>query len=597
MYNALRPFIGTICHVYLDDIIIWSQNLEEHRRNVTTILNALRKHSLFCSLKKTSLFCSSLNFLGHKISRAGIEPDGEKISKIVNWPTPRNATDVRAFLGLVRYVANFLPNLVSLTSPLNSVTTKEAEKDFIWTSVHDECFDAIKQLVTSHEVLTVINHKDMADNKIFVSTDASDLCTGAVLMYGPSIKTACPVAFESSQLKGAELNYPVHEKELLAIVRALKKWRINLLGVPFVVFTDHRTLENFQTQKHLSRHQARWQEFLGQYDYKIAYIKGEDNLAADALSRLSCDVLDPELLSPSTVAALHIVDGALAALTTAEHAHVTAPTVASTTAPTTRGSLRVASDPMWLSRIRAGYACDKWCLRLIGLVADGHPEPLGLLEKGELDGRESAGVCVTNRLLYIGNRLCIPRVPELREGIFRLAHDTLGHFSVDKSYTAIRDAYFWPKMRAKLEQLYILSCDSCQRMKASTRKPAGPLHPLPVPDGRGDSVAINFIGPLPEDSGFNCITTMTDRLGAELCFVPCLLDLSAEEFAVVFFEHWYCENRLPLNIISDRDKLFISRFWKALHALIGIKLKMSSSVTPGRRLGLPGDWVARGVWR
>lgn len=93
----------------------------------------------------------------------------------------------------------------------------------------------------------------MGDNKIFVSCDASDYCTGAVLSYGPSLQTARPVAFESMQLKGAELNYPMHGKKLLAIVRTLKKWRVNLLGTTFTVYTDHRTLENFDTQKHLSR--------------------------------------------------------------------------------------------------------------------------------------------------------------------------------------------------------------------------------------------------------------------------------------------------------------------------------------------------------
>ncbi len=93
----------------------------------------------------------------------------------------------------------------------------------------------------------------MGSNRIFVSTDASDFCTAAVLSYGETLGTARPVAFKSSQLSGAELNYPVHEKELLAIVRALKKWCVDLLGVSFIVFIDHRTLENFNHQRHLSR--------------------------------------------------------------------------------------------------------------------------------------------------------------------------------------------------------------------------------------------------------------------------------------------------------------------------------------------------------
>lgn len=117
------------------------------------------------------------------------------------------------------------------------------------------------------------------------------------------------------QFRAAELNYPVHEKELLAIVRALKKWRVDLLGVPFTVYTDHRTLENFHKQKDLSRRQARWQEFLAQYDFEIRYVRGEDNVVADALSRLKSDGVD--VLDANTCAALQLMRTATAAIAAA----------------------------------------------------------------------------------------------------------------------------------------------------------------------------------------------------------------------------------------------------------------------------------------
>lgn len=113
-----------------------------------------------------------------------------------------------------------------------------------------------------------------------------------------------------------------------------------------------------------------------------------------------------------------------------------------------------------------------------------------------------------------------------------------------------------------------------------TRKPAGSLHPLPVPDGHGQAIAIDFIGPLPLDDGFNCIATISDRLGADFRPIPTRTDITAEDFAALFFKHWYCENGLPLDIVSDRDKLFVSQFWKALNKLTGVKLKMSTSFHP-----------------
>jgi hypothetical protein len=135
-------------------------------------------------------------------------------------------------------------------------------------------------------------------------------------------------------------------------------------------------------------------------------------------------------------------------------------------------------------------------------------------------------------------------------------------------------------MRRDLVEAYIPACVDCQRNKSATSKPAGPLHPLPVPDGRGDSVAIDFIGPLPIDENFNRIVSMTDRMGSDIRIVPTRTDIDAEGFALLFFREWHCEKGLPREIVSDRDKIFTSKFWKALHRLSGVKLKMSMAFHP-----------------
>ena len=526
MNQALRKYIGTICHVYLDDIIIWSRSVEEHRRNVRTILQALRDADLYCSTKKSQLFATEVDFLGHHISERGVEPDGKKVEKIRQWPVPRCAKDVRKFLGLVQYLATFLPRLADHCSMLTPLTTKEAQKDWPgWTSQHQTAFQNIKDIVLSSECMTVIDHDHMDGRRIFVACDASDRGTGACLSFGKTLETARPVAWDSVQLSQAERNYPTHEKEMLAIVRALKKFRADLLGTHFTVYTDHRTLECFQAQRDLSRRQARWQEFLAEYDFKIVYVKGEENTVADALSRM------PEVEEGGSL-------GAVAAV------------------------LTVSTDPKLSEAIREGYKSDAFCQRVLR----------------NLDSFPAAKV--VDGLVFIESRLVVPRVGTIREDLFRAAHDSLGHFGAEKSYANLRSAYYWPRMRTELEEAYVPGCDACQRNKSSTCRPAGPLHPLPVPDGRGDSVAIDFIGPLPEDEGFDCIVTMTDRLGADIRVVPTRTDISAEDFAGLFFDHWYCENGLPLEFISDRDKLFVSRFWRRLSKLAGVKLGMSTAFHP-----------------
>jgi hypothetical protein len=182
--SALRPWIGRFCHVYLDDIVIWSQTLNEHKKNVSTILEAMRDNKLYCNPKKTKLFCTEIRFLGHRISSKGIEADEGKTDQIIQWPVPTSAKQVRGFLGLVHYLATFLPALAKHTAILDKLTKKECDKSFPqWTSKHQKAFDSIKQLATSTECLTTIDPGKMPKYKIFVTTDASDYGSGAILSF------------------------------------------------------------------------------------------------------------------------------------------------------------------------------------------------------------------------------------------------------------------------------------------------------------------------------------------------------------------------------------------------------------------------------
>jgi hypothetical protein len=251
---ALREHIGKICHVYLDDIVIWSDTTEEHAKHVQIIFDALKANGLYCNEKKTKLFCLEIIFLGHHISRRGIEPDKSKVERIKHWPQPKSATNVRAFLGVVRYLARFLLNLTTYSEVLTQLTTKDCDCTFPeWLLCHQYAFDMIKEIVVGADCLTTIDHQNMGDNKIFLTTDASDRRSGAVLSYSLTWETARPIAFDSMTFKGAELNYAVHEKELLAIIRGLRRWHTDIIGCPVLIYTDHRTLENFETQKDLSR--------------------------------------------------------------------------------------------------------------------------------------------------------------------------------------------------------------------------------------------------------------------------------------------------------------------------------------------------------
>jgi hypothetical protein len=199
------------------------------------------------------------------------------------------------------------------------------------------------------------------------------------------------------------------------------------------------------------------------------------------------------------------------------------------------GVLAITADSEMLRQIIAGYEEDNFCKQL---RAD--------ITAGSIEGARDE-----NRLLYVGKRLLIPRNKQIWELLYNLAHDTLGHFGFDKSYESLRESYYWPNMRKDLEHAYIPSCAECQRNKDRTSKPVGPLHPLPVLDGRLESVAIDFIGPLPEENGKDTIMTMTDLLGADVWIAATHSSYTAAQIVTVLFNEWYCENGLMSNIISD----------------------------------------------
>ena len=213
-----------------------------------------------------------------------------------------------------------------------------------------------------------------------------------------------------------------------------------------------------------------------------------------------------------------------------------------------------------LASIKAGYESNPFCAHLAE--------------------NDIPGAWFINGLWYIWDHLVIPCIKDLCENLYHLVHDSLGHFGADKSYASLHDAYYWPNMWTDLENSYVPSFNDCQRNKSRTTKPPGPLHPLPIPDECGDSVTLDFIGPLPLDCRYDCILPMIDCLGSNIHIIPTCCDSTAEDIAFLVFDHWYCKNGLLLDWVSNRDKLFMSWLWKTLAKLTGVQLKMLSSYHP-----------------
>ncbi|SGY11742.1 BQ5605_C011g06257 [Microbotryum silenes-dioicae] len=502
--EALSSLIGKSCFAYLDDITIFSDTMEDHQTHVKEVLEALRRADLYCSPKKTELFRTSCDFLGHVISRNGIAPDQSKVERIMEWPRPRTVTELRGFLGLVQYLRKFINGLAQHTKPLADLTSKNANVRLMWGAKQERHFNTIKAIVTSLPCLKPIDHTDSAD-PLWVMTDASNVGIGTVLLQGQDWRKAHPVAYWSCQYISAEVNYPTHEQELLAVVDALRQWRVNLMGVHFHVLSDHELLKYLKTQENLSKRQARWVKRLADYDFDITYIPGGENTVADAMSRYSFPQGEPD-----SVQAVSEMD--------------------------VNTQLR--------GRLVEGYDSDPFCQQV----------------KRNLDS--SPGFSCVDGVLYFEGRMVVPAVPQLREDILHDAHDALGHFSPRKTFHQVSRTFFWPRLRASCDA-YVSTCDVCQRTKATTTGALGVLHALAVPNGLMQEVALNFVGPLPKSQGFDMLLTITDCLSGYTRLIPSLAADTAKDIAKRFHEGWHRFFGPPTRIVSDRDKLFTSHFWRA----------------------------------
>lgn len=529
MNDVLRPLLDSCVVVYLDDILVYSPSIQEHESHLRQVLTLLRRHQLYGKLSKCEFFKESVEFLGHIVCGEGIKTDPIKIQAVQEWPTPRNVSEVRGFLGLANFYHKFVDKFAHRAAPLTDLLRKD--QDFQWAESQEQAFQDLKQALVAAPVLRV------ADPKLdfILHTDASGFAVGAVLSQedGRGLR---PVAFASRKLNSAEQNYAVHELELLAIMHALRTWRHYLLGTRTRVVTDHLSLKYLQTQPTLSRRQARWLETLQEFDLEITYQAGSTNVVADALSRRP----DLQINAVSTI--------------------------------TLKDELR--------TKIIEGYQKDPTFREIYeSLTQPEHSAPTHL--KSTIHKYQ-----VVQGLLYLVHqdqqRLCLPDHTTLRLEMLREHHDTriTGHFGFEKTYDTMHRQFYWPNMARTIRD-YIHSCDVCQRTKSDHRAPAGLLQPLPIPTQRWEQVSMDFITCLPRTkAGHDAILVVVDRLSKMAHFVPTTTNATAPGTARLFFNMVGRYHGLPKIIVSDRDPKFNSTFWRALWQQFDTKLAMSTAFHP-----------------
>lgn len=295
--SSVLDYLDQFCTAYLDDVLVYSENEEEHIEHVNKVLKRLKDRGLQLDIDKCEFNVKTVKYLGLIVGVNGIQMDPEKVEAILNWEVPASVKDVQAFLGFANFYRRFIRHFSRLSRPLTELTKGEhfttrtgkrkmKYSPFSWGDKEQSAFEELKKAFTTAPILA---HYD-PEKETWVETDASDFVTAGVLsqMHGDVLK---PIAFFSKKMSPAETNYMIYDKELLAIIRSFETWEPELIGAepekPIKVLTDHKNLQYYMSTKQLTSRQARWAEFLSAFNFTITYRPGKQGEKPDSLTRRS----------------------------------------------------------------------------------------------------------------------------------------------------------------------------------------------------------------------------------------------------------------------------------------------------------------------
>ena len=538
MNRIFHPYLDNFVVVFIDDILIYSKTEEEHAGHLRIVLQVLREKKLYAKLSKCEFWLKEVSFLGHVISSGGISVDPAKVVAVLQWETPKSATEIRSFLGLAGYYRRFIEGFSKLALPLTQLTKKG--QVYVWDAACEASFVELKRRLTSAPVLILPNPGE----PFVVYCDASLMGLGGVLMQNGKV-----VAYASRQLKVHERNYPTHDLELAAVVFVLKMWRHYLYGSRFEVFSDHKSLKYLFDQKELNMRQRRWLELLKDFDFELSYHPGKANVVADALSRKSLH------MSMMMVRELELIeqfrDMSLGCEVSADSVKL--------------GMLKLTSGI--LEDIRNGQQVDVALVDHITMVNQGNGGNFEIDENG---------------ILRFKGRVCVPEVSELKKSILEEGHRSglSIHPGATKMYQDLKKLFWWAGMKRDVAK-FVYACLTCQKSKIEHQKPAGMMQPLKIPEWKWDSISMDFVTGLPRTvKGNDSIWVIVDRLTKSAHFLPMKINHSLEKLAELYIEEIVRLHGIPSSIVSDRDPRFTSRFWESLQKALGTKLRLSSAYHP-----------------
>ena len=501
------------CLIYIDDILIFSETVDDHLKHIKDVFQRLIKYNLKLKPSKCELFKPELLFLGHLISKAGIRVNPLKTKAIMAWPNPACTKDVESFLGLCGYYRKFIKDFSLLAQPLYATKTL-----FKFEEAEAHAWSLLKHKLANPPLL----RHPRPNDPFIVDTDASRLGLGAVLLQINAQGQEQPVEFASRLLRKHEKNYAVREIEALGILWACETFRHWLLPHPFIVRTDHQSLEILDKVE--DGRLLTWKIRLRPYSFNILYRRGNLNVVADCLSRSGVDA------RPETVHSEEITEE----MTLFTH----------------------AENPVGYNEIRHYQSNDAEYKNIIEFLNSG-AIPKDSKSKRERFAAYARKFTLESGLLHYDKCIVLPH--RLRTSLLHELHDT-AHFGADKLLPSIRARFWWPGLTKDVRN-FCAACVSCARASPYTSERLGKLKPI-VSEGPWNTVAMDLAGPYPEgEDDEKYVLVVMDHFTKYVI----LLALQSKKAALVarkVHKRVLCFVGFPRRIITDNGTEFQGEFDK-----------------------------------
>ena len=531
MNLVLGDLVGKVCLVYLDDIIIFSQTLDEHLINLKLVFDRINTAKMRLRPDKCFFLKERLKFLGHCVSSKGIEPDPVGIEKVQNCPTPTSVTGIKSFIGLASYYRRFIKDFSKIAHPMLELVKKDVP--FVWTERQEEAFQTLKKCLINPPILCFPD----PNYEFILFTDASDFQIGAVLGQIQNKKEVV-ISYYSRHLNEIEKNYDAVEKDCLAIIDSIKNYRSYLLIKHFLLIIDETPIVWLNKVKEHNKRLIRWSLELAEYNFTIKHRKKRLHSNSKSMSALGIS------------------------------------------------NVTVQDEPRIVQLQKEDELCQSIAYYLLNnKLRLGDEEPFWLTSADLFFINEKGILC--RKLFPVGNRkdveIFIQTVAPIgiRRSILKAMHDDPmgGHLGFQKTYLKIKHSFYWPQMSKEIKD-YVSTCTLCQLRKSPPKTRRAPLMPIELAEKPFDRIAMDLIGPLNTSTkGNNYILTVIDYCTKYAEAIP-IPDKSCQTVTEAVFENIFCRYGMAKELLSDNGGEFTGRYFNDICKILKVKHVTTTAYHP-----------------